>query len=243
MSKYYGCTTTKKGRALIAKLLATKTLAISRVMVGAGTPNEDLNPDYLTDLVEPIASATTTLPIYDGETVRMTIEYRSDMNGGLETGFWLSEFAVYAYDPDDGEIMLYYGTLGDFPQWVSAYSKSGIDTRRYPISITVGKDAIVIIDFSPEAFMTADDIDDYGVTILLPKFLVKAQELVDLHDISSSAHQSIQSDMSDIDSRLSLMELMYSTEVKGNPFAVTFDSLEGLTVSGVWNVPQKKIEF
>lgn len=243
MSKYYGCTVTQKGRALIAKLLATKTLAISRVMVGSGTPDEGTSPDTLEDLVEPIAAGTSTVPTYDGDTVHMTVEYRSDLNGGLENGFWLSEFAVYAIDPDDGEIMLYYGTLGDYPQWVSAYSSSGIDTRRYPISITVGEDATVIIDYSAEAFMTAEDVADYCTTTMLPQFLVQSQAQISTHDASTAAHPYIQSVISGMDSRLSLLELMYNTDVSKNPFTVTFESLDGLTVAGVWNADQGRIEF
>ena len=29
----------------------------------------------------------------------MTVEYRSDMNGGLDHGFWIREFGVFAKDP------------------------------------------------------------------------------------------------------------------------------------------------
>lgn len=243
MSKFYGCTPTKKGRALIAKLLATKTLTISRVMVGAGCPAQDLRPDDLIDLVEPIAAGTSTVPVYDGDTVHMTIEYRSDLNGGLENGFWLNEFSVYAIDPDDGEIMLYYGCLGDYPQWVSAYSDSGIDTRRYPISITVGENATVIIDFSPEAFMTAEDVAEYCTIVMLPQFLTESLTQIAAHNAAVAAHPAIQSNIAAMDSRLSLLELMYNTDVSGNPFTATFESLNGLVVTGVWNAAQKRIEF
>lgn len=241
---YYGCTPTKKGRALIAKVLATKTpLVITRVMVGAGTPPEGVMPDELEELVEPIAAGTSTEPTYDGDTVHMTIEYRSDLNGGLENGFWLDEFCVYARDPDDGEVMLYYGTLGEYPQWVSAYSETGVDVRRYPISITIGENATIIIDFSPEAFMTAEDVSLYCTNTMLPQFLVEAQKQIDAHDARASAHPHIQSLISGMDSRLSLLELMYNTDVSGNPFTVTFESLGGLNVTGVWNADQKRIEF
>lgn len=240
---YYGCTPTDKGRSLIAKLLASKTLVLTRVMVGAGTPADDVNPATLEDLVEPIAAGTSTIPTYDGDTAHMTIEYRSDLNGGLENGFWLREFGVFANDPDEGEIMLYYGTLGDYPQWVSAYSDTGVDVRRYPISITIGENATVIIDFSPEAFMTAEDVAQYCTDVMLPQFLVKSQEQIDSHNLETNAHPSILSSISGLDSRLSLLELMYNTDVSGNPFSVTFESLDGTDVTGVWNASQGRIEF
>ena len=36
---------------------------------------------------------------------------------------------------------------------------------------------------------------------------------------------------------------MSNTDISGNPFTVTFDSLKGVTVSGVHNTTQKRIEF
>ena len=42
---------------------------------------------------------------------------------------------------------------------------------------------------------------------------------------------------------MTLMELMFRTQVKGNPFTVTFESLEGLDVAGVWNAAQGRVEF
>ena len=218
----YGATVTKRGRALIAKILAEKMpLTITRTMVGSGSVPGGMFAGDLEDLVEPVAAATSNEPVYDGDTVHMTIEYRSDLNGGLDHGFWIREYAVYAKDLDGGEVMLYYGTLGDYPQWVSAYSKTGIDTRRFPISITVGEGATVIIDYSPE----------------------EAQKLIDEHNGDMEAHPFLQNLNAAIDSRLSLLELMYNTDVSGNPFSVTFDSLTGLVVTGVWNTSQQRLEF
>lgn len=241
--RYYGCTPTSQGRALIAKLLASKRLTISRVMVGSGQLAEEVSPIGLTDLVEPVAAGTSTMPTYDGDTVHMIIEYRSDLNGGLETGFWLSEFGVFANDPDEGEILLYYGTLGDYPQWVSAYASMGIDTRRYPVSITVGEAATVIIDYSPEAFLTAEDVAEYCTTVMLPQFLVNVERLISEHNLEPEAHPFLNGLFAGLDARLALLELMYNTSISGNPFSVTFGTLTGIAVTGVWNQPQKQIEF
>ena len=244
MSKFYGVTLTLAGRALIAKILAAKTpLILSRVMVGAGVPAEDASPTLIEDLIAPIAVGTSTVPAYDGDTVHMTIEYRSDMNGGLEKGFWLSEFGVFATDPDLGEILLYYGCLGEYPQWVSAHSATGVDTRRFPVSIVVGEEAEVIIDYSAEAFMTAEDVAEYCTITVLPIFMVEVEKAIARHNTSEEAHPPLQSVMAGLDSRLSLLELMYNTDVSGNPFMVTFESLSGVIVTGVWNADLKRIEF
>ena len=49
--------------------------------------------------------------------------------------------------------------------------------------------------------------------------------------------------VSDVDARLTLLELMYRTDVSGNPFTVNFDDLTRLRVTGVWNTEKKRIEF
>lgn len=241
----YGCTITKQGRELIAKILASKTpLTLTRVMMGSGVCPDDVFPGDLQDLIEPVAAGTSSTPTYDGDTVHMTVEYRSDMNGGLEYGFWIREFGVFAKDEDGGEeIMLYYATLGDYPQWVSAYSDTGLDVRRYPVSITVGEGATVIIDYSPEAFMTAEDVEQFCMTTILPRFIIEAQRLIEEHNQDQAAHPYIQGQVSTMDSRLSLLELMYNTDVSGNPFTVTFETLDKVSVTGVWNAPQKRVEF
>ena len=172
----------------------------------------------------------------------MVVEYRSDLNGGLGTGFWLNEFGVFAMDGDT-EVMIYYGCLGDFPQWVSAYNQGAIDIRRYPVVLKVSEGVNVVIAYPALAFMTAEDVEDFCMTVILPQFLTEAQGLIDEHNADPDAHPAIHSEMDSLDSRLTLLELMYSTDVSGNPFTITFQDLDGVTVEGVHNVAQARIEF
>lgn len=240
---YYGFVVTDKGRNLIAKLVAGKQLELSRIMVGSGCCPDDTEPRTLTDLVSPVAEATSTVPTYDGASVRMIVEYRSDLNGGLDHGFWLNEFGVYAFDPDEGEVLIYYGCLGIYPQWVSAASKTGVDVRRFPVCIVIGDDSGVEVDYSCEAWMTAEDVEEYCTVTLLPMFLAQAQQLIDAHDSDPDAHFSIQNLVSSMDARLSLLELMFNTSVDGNPFLVTFETLDGVTLEGVWNETAERVDF
>ena len=180
----YGFFIPSAGRTLIAGLLAGETLEISRVMVGSGKPESQEALATLEDLVAPVAQATSTTPLRNGEQVDMVVEYRSDLNGGLDTGFWLNEFGIFAMDGDE-EVMFYYGTLGDFPQWVSAYNDGAIDVRRYPVSLKVSADVEVVISYPAMAFMTADDVEQFCMTTILPQFLVSAQGLIDQHNANA----------------------------------------------------------
>lgn len=240
---YYGFVVTDNGRKLIAKLVSGKQLVLSRVMVGSGLCPDEIDPRILTDLIEPVAAATTTIPVYDGASVKMTVEYRSDLNGGLEFGFWLREFGIFAFDPDIGEVLIYYGCLGDYPQWVSAMSSNGVDVRRFPVCIVIGDDSGVRVDYNCEAWQTAEDVAQYCSITLLPQLIDKARELINEHNVLPSAHPDIRSLISGLESRLSLLELMFNTNVTENKFMITFENLDDVNVVGVWNEQASRIEF
>jgi len=165
----YGCTLTRKGRELLARLGAEqKPLVLTGVKIGSGVCPDDVFPGDLEGLIDPVADGTSNMPRYAGDTVFLTVEFRSDMNGGLEHDVLINEFGVFSRDPDGANVLLYYGALGDNPQKVNAFSGSGIDIRRFPVSIRIGEEAEVIIDYSPEGLMTAEDVSEYCTTILLP---------------------------------------------------------------------------
>lgn len=240
---YYGFTVTDRGRALIAKLVAGESLSLSRIMVGSGLCSDEKDPRALSDLIEPVAAATSTTPKYEGASVKMTVEYRSDLNGGLERGFWLNEFGIFAFDPDEGEVMIYYGSLGDYPQWVGAYSSEGIDVRRFPVCIVIGDDRGVKFDFNCEAWMTEEDVHTYYLTVLAPLIDLQTDEKIALHNVSPDAHQDIRAMIGLLESRLSLLELMFNTNVTENKFMITFETLDDVNAQGVWNENGRRIEF
>lgn len=240
---YYGFVITDKGVDLLAKVVAGVQLTLTRVTVGSGVFEGDNPPFDIEDLVQPVAAATSTIPVYDGASVKMTVEYRSDLNGGLQQGFWLSEFGIFANDPDEGEILLYYGSLGDYPQWVAPLSATGIDVRRFPVVIVLGDGGTVAIDYNPEAWITAEDMEEYCRLTALPMFLREADNHIAAHNVSPEAHPDIRNFANETLSRLELLELRYDTDVDGNPFLVTFENLDGTTVTGVWNEQEARIEF
>lgn len=63
------------------------------------------------------------------------------------------------------------------------------------------------------------------------------------HNSSAQAHPLLQAVLADLETSVRALELKYGTQIKDNPFQVTFSSLDGATVSGVWNTAQAQIEF
>lgn len=240
----YGFLIPAKGRELIASLLAGDTLTITRCMVGEGAPQEGVEPAELTDLVKPIAQATSTAPIVNRQQVDLTVEYRNDLNGGLENGFYLSEFGIFARGKNGAEVLIYYACLGDYPQYVQPYKEGGaVDVRRFPIAIGVSNTQNVHLDYSADAFLTAENLVEYCNEVVLPLFLEDVQKRIATHNADPKAHPHILAGLEDFDARLSLIELQYGTDVNGNPFIVTFETLDGVNVQGVWNQVERRIEF
>lgn len=66
---------------------------------------------------------------------------------------------------------------------------------------------------------------------------------MDDHNTDETSHPDIRVDLSGLDSRLSVLELKYGTNVTGNSFEVTFGTLTGVVVTGVWNETYARIEF
>lgn len=66
---------------------------------------------------------------------------------------------------------------------------------------------------------------------------------VDAHNTSETAHAAMRVDLTNLSARVTALELRYGTNVTGNSFEVTFVSLDGLTVTGVWNTEMARIEF
>lgn len=157
---YYGGTITVLGRDLITSLVAGETIEFTRILVGKGAMPEGVEPIDMTELVDPVAEGASTLPVVDNGVITMTVEYRNDMNGGLQEGFWLREFGVFAKTENSEEVLLYYATLGDSPQPVNAYQDNRIDIRRYPITISLALDANVQVVYNPGAFITAGEAQE-----------------------------------------------------------------------------------
>ena len=158
MPDLYGFTPTTAGRGLMASLLAGQTLTITRAMVGSGKPDSLAAMAGLTDLVAPVARATSTEPIRTDDAVTLTVEYRSDLNGGLQEGFSINEYGLFAKTADSAETLIFYGCLGDHPQWVSPYTPGvAPDVRDFPATIRISSEVEVQIDYHADAFITAEE--------------------------------------------------------------------------------------
>ena len=66
---------------------------------------------------------------------------------------------------------------------------------------------------------------------------------VDAHNSAENAHGDIRASVAAMNASIKAIELKFGTNVTKNPFSATFGSLDGLTVTGVWNADQARVEF
>lgn len=66
---------------------------------------------------------------------------------------------------------------------------------------------------------------------------------VDTHNSAESAHSDIRANIAAMNAGIKALELKFGANITKNPFSATFGSLDGLTVTGVWNAEQARVEF
>lgn len=66
---------------------------------------------------------------------------------------------------------------------------------------------------------------------------------VDAHNGAENAHSDIRASVAAMNASIKAIELKFGTNVTENPFSATFSSLDGLTVTGVWNADLARIDF
>lgn len=71
----------------------------------------------------------------------------------------------------------------------------------------------------------------------------KISSAVDAHNSADTAHGDIRASVAAMRGSINAIELKLGTNVTKNPFSATFSSLDGLTVTGVWNAEQARVEF
>ena len=153
----YGFVITTAGEAMLARAAAGEALVLDAVMVGRGVVESAAAAKALNALIDPVAAATSTAPAVSGNQISMTVEYRNDLNGGLEAGFAFSEFGISAHVGDDPAALLYYASLGDAPQPVKPISE-GLDVHRFPVAIAVTGEMSVTLEYPAGGFLTEEDL-------------------------------------------------------------------------------------
>ena len=152
-----GTIITRKGVALIAKLLATEQqLTFTRAAVGTGSCPSGYDPASMLDLNQYRMDGAIAGFKAEGEKATVTFQISSE---DVDEGFVITEAGVYAEDVDEGEILYAYLDLIGDPQYV--YPKGGVVQKFAEIDFKtiVGQVKSVTATISPSSLVTRETYD------------------------------------------------------------------------------------
>ncbi|MFR5990241.1 MAG: hypothetical protein ACLUGP_07600 [Faecalibacterium prausnitzii] len=138
--------------------MAGKTIEFTRIMVGSGAMPEGVEPIDMVALVTPVAEGVSSVPTVENGVLSMVVEYRNDLNGGLQEGFWLREFGVFAKTEDTARDPCSTTTC-----WATTRSLDPMPTRTlprltfgsYPISVAARAGCRRPLPTTPARFITS----------------------------------------------------------------------------------------
>ncbi|UWH94444.1 MAG: tail-collar fiber protein [Bacteriophage sp.] len=238
----YGTKITTAGATLITNcILAGTKLKITQAAAGDGGGSYYVPSTEQTELVRelwrgPIVSAEQNPTVPNMMDVKIIID---DSVGN----FIVREMGLF---DEDGTLIAICNT----PDTEKVAISTGVDGRLTMLMHIVVVDSSVL-EFTVTASLDTVSPEDLEAAIAEHNTDPAShadirQDIVDAvseHDTDTNSHPDIRVTMAGIDSRLSTLELKYGTNVTGNSFEVTFETLTGLVVTGVWNETYARIEF
>lgn len=261
MSTKYGTIITTEGAALIAECVLNGTkLVISQAAAGDGggayyqpTPDQGglKNERWRGEIASAELSPTTP------NMIDIKIVMEDDVGG-----FTVREMAIYSEagaliaicnTPDTEKVAISEGVSGKLTMLmhIIVADASVLEFVITPSLDTVSREQMEAAISQHNASNTChDDIRRLALgSVQQGQVYTKAESdnllstAITSHDGDAQAHAPILVNVADIDSRLQTLELKYGTNVTGNAFTVTFTTLTGLVVTGVWNKTYARVEF
>lgn len=233
MAEFKTAVLTKQGLALNAKVQAGLTnINFVRVETGAGSYSDSdtiMNRIALKDRRQEFAFDSIRVGENNNTSIlTFTVSNWQGDDNYLETGYAWTETGIIATDPDDGEILYAIAVaVRDREDYIPAYNGMLPYTNVTDFITEVANAETVTIELVEGVYITAEG----------------ARMLIEQHNMDPTSHPDIRLMLDDINSRLRLIELMFYTDVSGNPFTVTFPNLDDVDVTGRWNKPMMRVEF
>lgn len=235
---------TNGGVEMLNEWLAGRKITVTSAKGGTGTVPPELLTEQ-TDLVDPRQNLNLLGEEdgADGKTVQVQVS-----NAEVMEEYELNQVGVYAKldperDPDAEERLLFImqdqkgvtiPSSMDASFMLELYAMIGITNNgRFDVSVSAA--GVVTMAYLREAM--ARKFQEHNADS------EAHPEIRELLASVSANNDSVENVVAEVDARLTLLELMYRTQVNGNPFTVSFDNLTSLLVTGVWNDAMKRVEF
>lgn len=146
MSSFEDNKITAKGNNLLAKVAAGKTkLNYTKAVVGDGSLGQGQTIGSLTNLISPKNTISINrLVAVSGDPAWATVGFVYS-NQNITSSYFLREIGIFATDPDEGEILYWYGNAGATADFITPGDGSGSDIieKKFDVGIYVGQSANV----------------------------------------------------------------------------------------------------
>jgi hypothetical protein len=157
MASYKAIVITKKGQALMSKIMSGLSVVNFTKIKTSSASYSDASLEELTSLgsvqqesaiskIERIAPATVQLQV-------------AITNRTLNTGYYVKTVGIYATDPDEGEI-LYAVMSADNAAWMPPYNGLSESSAQFNLSLTVGNADNVSVQVSGSAVVTQSEFQE-----------------------------------------------------------------------------------
>lgn len=155
----FGFKITTNGRTLLAACAATGAgLTITRVEVGQGMAPDGTDLADVHQLYDYVADGAIGDRKHEDDRLHLTVQYSNSENP-QQGSFTLSEFMIYALDPDtEQETDLIYASLGSYSQPVPMYDANlQACVFSYPLVFVLSDEINVTVEV-PAGLVTYDDL-------------------------------------------------------------------------------------
>ncbi|WP_102274106.1 phage tail-collar fiber domain-containing protein [Cytobacillus massiliigabonensis] len=221
MAEYTGMVLTKKGKILQAKAESGVRLNFTKVAIGDGTHGSQ-NIEEIEVLQNPIKDLWITGINVEFDRCKVS---SAITNEGLNQGFYLREMGLYAYDPDEGEI-LFAVALAKEADYLPAVGGTTAINSEFEITIFVANASNITANISNVGYVSREEFD----------------ELVLRFNVTSEKTDKNTEDISKIGLRLTNLEQSYSNNFTSNQFTEDLNTLVDVVVTrGVYDSVNKRL--
>lgn len=236
---------TSQGLLLLAKAQAGAEIVYTKIILGDGHLNGQ-QPRNMTHVINGKVEMPVTKVVATGAGTAVIGSVFN--NDDLQQGFFYRELGLFALDPDEGEILYSYGNAGNNAEWIPPAGGPTVIEKKVDVIAIIGQTTNVSAYVRTEIYATKEELDEVrgiaeGAQQNSNTAINIAQQAQQDATNAEITANNLEVKTSNNTSKINILWDAVFSDITGNPFQVTFDNLEGITlVVGIWNEAQARLE-
>ncbi len=238
---------TNDGLLLLAKGTAGKAIKFTKIVLGDGQLEDDVDIRTMTELVHPKVNV-------DISEIKLGKDYTVYVSGifsskDLEETFYYRELGLFAEDPDTNEEILYcYGNAGENAEIIPPTGGSTAIEKQVSVITVVGRATNVYAVISPDAYATKGDYEELLKRVEACEKLVsecndKSTEAIEKADYAVSLAEDLYRKVSINTNRINVLWNLNFAKVAGHPWTLDLSKMDNIVLaSGCYNEALGRVE-